>query len=284
MVFGSDIEEKYASQKDDVYKYLIRLHDGHFIESVIIRDRGRTTLCVSSQIGCALQCAFCATGRMGFIRNLSASEIADQVLLISKDINNGITNLVFMGMGEPFLNFDNVVKSIDIITDQKGMSIPMRRITVSTAGIIENIERYYENNYKFKIAVSLNAPEQEKREKLMPIAKKYPLSDLFETLHRYRKKMNKKITFEYILIKGFNDTPKDVKKLLELTLPLPSKINIIACNPLDNTEDKPSEEAVSNFIAALKMKHNSVHLRKSMGDDISAACGQLFAAQKNKIQ
>jgi len=274
-ITNSVIEKKYKSKKDKVYKYLIRLYDSNFIESVVIYDRHRITLCVSSQVGCNLKCTFCATGQMGLIRNLSCDEIVEQVLVISKDIQDKITNVVFMGMGEPLLNYDNVIKAISIITDQKGLSIPPRRITVSTAGIIDGIERYYIDNHNYKIAVSLNAPEQDKREKLMPIATKYPLSDLFNVLHKYRPKMKKKVTFEYILIEGYNDSFRDVKNLLKLTLPLPSKINIIPYNPVDNTGGKPSGETVLNFIARLKEKHRSVHLRKSQGDDISAACGQL---------
>jgi len=276
VITASSITEKHISQKDDVLKYLIRLRDNNFIESVIIRDSNRTTLCVSSQVGCALRCTFCATGKMGFIRNLSSGEIVEQVLLISKDINQPITNVVFMGMGEPFLNYDNVIKAIHIITDEKGLSIPPRRITVSTAGIIDGIKRYYEEEQKFKIAVSLNAPVQKKRLEIMPIAQHYPLDSLFHTLHNYRKKMKKKITFEYILIEGFNDTREDVRNLLQLTLQLPSKINVIPYNPVDTCKSQPSGEKVIDFIARLKEKHNSVHLRKSMGDDISAACGQLY--------
>ena len=261
--------------RDRVYKYLIRLYDKNFVESVLIFEKNRITLCVSSQVGCPFGCSFCATGKMGFIRNLSTGEIVEQVLIISKDTKEKITNIVFMGMGEPFLNYDNVVKAISIISDNKGLAIPLRRITVSTSGVIEGIKRYYEEEQKFKLAISLNAPDQNKREKLMPVAKKYSLSNLFKVLKEYQHKMNKKITFEYVLIEGYNDTRVDIKNLLKLTLPLPSKINIIPYNPIDNFNGKPSEKKIYNFVMELKKKHKSVHIRKSMGEDISAACGQL---------
>ncbi|GAB6183372.1 dual-specificity RNA methyltransferase RlmN [Thermodesulfovibrio hydrogeniphilus] len=263
---------------DGTQKFLWQLEDGHTIESVLIPDKERLTLCISSQVGCPLKCRFCLTGKIGFKRNLMAWEIVDQFIQVSKllkDEGRQITNIVFMGMGEPFLNLENVIEAIWRF--KNFIKFSPRRITVSTAGIIPNLKSIV-TQLPVKLAVSLNAPDDEKRSFLMPINKKYPLSELIEALKKYPLKPGQRITFEYVMIKNVNTTEEDAFKLAKLLKGIPSKINLIPFNPWKGCElEKPEEEEILRFQNILISKGYSVFIRKSKGSDILAACGQLKA-------
>ena len=253
------------------------LSDKKSIETVLISEAKRKTVCISTQIGCALRCRFCATGMMGLKRNLTAGEIVEQVLSIIKDSNENITNIVVMGMGEPFHNYDNVMKAINIFSDENGLSIARKRITISTAGIVPAIKRYADEGNKANLSISLNAVSDEKRKKLMPIGRTYPINDLISSVRYYTKKANKKVTFEYILIDGINDSVEDANKLAKLTGDISCKINLIPFNPIGNKYNRPSDEKIDKFFRVLSSSNIQVNLRWSKGEDINAACGQLVS-------
>lgn len=268
-----------TSSSDGTEKFLWELEDGEKIESVLISDRDRLTLCVSSQVGCPLKCVFCLTGQMGFRRNLNAWEIVDQFIQLNRLIEGQgkrITNIVFMGMGEPLLNFENLIDALWRFKDLIGIS--PRRITLSTAGIIPAIRELPYKAPPVKLAISLNATEQKTRSYLMPINKKYPLKQLLKTLREYPLKQGQRITFEYIMIKNLNCSEKDANRLYQLIHGIPAKINLIPFNPWQGcTFESPEEWEVYRFQNILISKGLSVFIRKSKGRDILAACGQLKA-------
>jgi 23S rRNA (adenine2503-C2)-methyltransferase len=262
---------------DGTRKLLLELDDGNCIESVIIPEEKRVTLCISTQVGCPLDCGFCVTGRGGFIRNLRLSEMINQVhaakLLLSDD--KPITNLVLMGMGEPLLNYEEVKRFLDIATDQSGLAFAPRRVTVSTAGIVPLIERLGRET-KVMLAISLNGATDEVRSHLMPINRKYPLKTLMEACRRYGSGKKRVITFEYILIKGVNDGQEDARKVAALLHKIPCKINLIPFNPFPgSTFTRPAREAILQFQQILIGNGYTTFLRESRGDEIRAACGQL---------
>lgn len=264
--------------KDKSIKFLFELEDKETIEAVFIKEKGRNTICISSQVGCPLACAFCATGYMGYKRNLTAGEIVDQIIQIKKNIpkNETINNIVFMGMGEPFLNYDNVLKALRIMTSDLGLGISPKRITVSTAGVTDKIYQLAQDLPKVKLAISLHSPEEELRKKLMPITKKFPLKPLLEAGRFYAKNSNQRITFEYVLIKGVNDTEEIALKLAKSIQGIPCKINLILYNPIADADfERPSMESVNRFREILYPRAPAVTLRISKGVDIQAACGQL---------
>ena len=268
------IEKKES--KEDAQKFLFELKDSNQIESVYIPEADRKTVCVSTQVGCPLQCKICYTGKIGFTRNLKFYEIADQVLQIQKLVNQRITNVVFMGMGEPFLNYDECLKACEVINSDFGLNIGARRITISTSGIIERIYDFAEFPLQVKLAISLNATDDKTRDILMPINRKYPLKDLFEAIRYFTEKKKKRVTFEYVLIKGINDTSEDVRRFQKLVGIIPCKINIIPLNPFPACKFKsPSPEETKAFVEKLYPKLPCVTIRKSRGVDILAACGQL---------
>jgi 23S rRNA (adenine2503-C2)-methyltransferase len=270
--------DKIVSEKDGTTKFLWRLQDGKKIESVIIYDRDRVTFCISSQVGCPLDCQFCATGKMGLLRNLSISEIIEQVLQMLTFTENRLTNIVFMGMGEPLLNFENVIKAADLLTDSQGIALGNRRITISTSGIAKNIRRLADENIPYALAVSLNAVNQEMRESIMPIAKKYHLETLLAAVKYYVQKTKKTVTFEYVLMKNINDSLHHAKELIKITHGIKSKINVIPCNSDDPKYQPPSEEKIAEFDYFVNKKQKTVTVRNRKGWDIKAACGQLYAA------
>lgn len=263
--------------KDGTTKLLIELEDKNLIECVLIPKEDRLTLCISSQAGCPLDCGFCMTGKGGFIRNLKSSEMVDQVFaaqgLVSAD--KKITNLVIMGMGEPLLNYDEVLKFLNIAVHQKGLCFAPRRVTVSTSGIAPMIARLGKET-KVNLAISINATTDEVRNRLMPINKKYPLKALLDACKNYPAARNRHIIFEYVLIAGVNDSIEDAKRLAGLLKGIRCKINLIPFNPFDGAEFKrPSDKAVSIFHKILMDNHYTSIVRASKGQDISAACGQL---------
>jgi 23S rRNA (adenine2503-C2)-methyltransferase len=275
------IREEISS--DGTRKYLFRTADANFIESVLIFNRDRVTACLSSQIGCRFGCKFCLTGRDKFIRNLETGEIVEQFLKMEEAYGAPITNVVFMGMGEPRNNYDNLVRSIRILTDDKGIGFPLRRITVSTAGVIPAIKRLGGEDFKVNLAVSLNAADDKTRNKLMAINKKYPMKELIKTALNYPGSRRKWVVFEYILIKDINDRPEDAKNLVKLIGKGQAKINLLTFNAYPGTSLKePEPERVRAFQEILLDHHITTLLRKSKGADIHAACGQLRAVEQEK--
>ena len=265
-------------------KYIFETSDGNKIESVVIPEKKRTTLCISTQVGCPLDCKFCATGLMGYKKNLSAGEIFDQLKLASKDYKDSlITNIVYMGMGEPLLNFKETVKSLEIFAEELTTGISLKKITVSTAGIAPKIKELEETGLKVKLAFSLHSCFEDIRSKIMPINKKYSLEENIEALKSYAAKTNTRITFEYIMLDGINDRDEDIKALARLMSTIPSKLNIIPFNSLEHMNPSglagklksTSMARIQKFADKLREKNITVMIRNTQGDDIAAACGQL---------
>ncbi|HFL3431198.1 TPA: 23S rRNA (adenine(2503)-C(2))-methyltransferase RlmN [Legionella pneumophila] len=287
-----DLPEIVACQKsaDGTHKWLLKLECGNCIETVFIPEANRGTLCVSSQVGCALNCSFCSTAKQGFNRNLSTAEIIGQVWLAARELsdNHGIhdkkiTNVVMMGMGEPLLNFDNVVSAMNIMMDDLAYGLSKRRVTLSTSGVLPEMERLREVS-PVALAVSLHAPTDELRNELVPINKKYPLSQLISLCKRYFKdEPRRKVTFEYVMLKGVNDQPEHASQLIKLLHNVPAKVNLIPFNPFPLTQyQRSSQETIDAFREKL-MKHGiNTITRKTRGDDIDAACGQLAGEVKDK--
>lgn len=277
------LKTRLVSQ-DGARKYLFALEDKSFIESVFIKQEKRNTICVSSQVGCAMNCAFCSTAKLGFKRNLSVGEIIGQVRYLLEDaktFDETFTNIVFMGMGEPFLNYDNVVKAIKILNDEYGLAFSARKITVSTSGVVPRIKDFFENKVEASLAVSLNATTDELRNVLMPINKKYPLNTLIEALKNVELKRNKKITIEYVLLKGVNDSESDLMRLRKILLGLKAKVNLVPFNGESDSKFKtPSEKSILEFGNALLKSKIMTTIRWSKGKDIDAACGQLAGKEK----
>ena len=270
--------------KDGTIKYGFLLADGKMIESVLIPEGDRNTLCVSSQVGCAMGCKFCLTGTMGFVRNLTPAEIVNQVCAVIDDIqkNGGgsLNNLVFMGMGEPLANFENLVTALKILMDDQGLNFSERRTTVSTCGIAPKIIELGER-IKVNLAISLHAADNETRDKIMPINKTYPLEVLLDACRAFPLPKRKRIMFEYILIEGLNDSEKDAYKLADILRGIPCKINLLPCNEVSALPYKrPTQERVEKFQKILWNGDYTVLLRSSRGADISAACGQLATQHK----
>ena len=268
-------------------KFLVKLDDGALIESVLIPSEERMTACISSQVGCALRCTFCATGQMGFKRDLVASEITDQVFLLQQEAHRlygrGITNIVFMGMGEPLLNLDNVFESISTLTEQEyRFSISERKITISTVGLVPEIGRIASSGLKTKLAISLHSADQATRERMMPVAADYPLDELSSAISAYNTKTGQPVTLVYMLLEGINDAPEDARKLARFAKRGLCKINLIDYNAIVNLKFRPGySDAKSMFIERLLDAGLHVTVRKSQGATINAACGQLATRSGN---
>lgn len=261
---------------DGTIKYLIEYSDGNCVETVLMRfdNRANLTACVSSQVGCAMNCAFCATGKRGFIRNLTEKEIVEQVLTIQRDTGLKVTNVVFMGQGEPLLNLDNVLKSLKIFNED--FQIGARRITISTCGVIPKINELAELNLQSTLALSLHAPNHQIRQRLMPIEKKYPLEDLKHALKNYVNKTGRRITIEYLLISGVNDSLEDAKEVAHLLHEIKCNINLIPYNSTEQNDfHKSTKDAIMKFKYVLEHSGKKVTIRLERGSDIDAACGQL---------
>lgn len=262
---------------DGTEKFLFSLEDNETIESVLIPDENRLTLCISSQVGCAMNCRFCMTGKLGLRRNLFAHEIVDQIIAVSRLIKPlTVTNIVLMGMGEPLNNFENVIEALWRIKDF--MKISPRRITLSTSGIVPKILELSKAAPPVNLAISINATTDEVRDYLMPVNKTYPIKDLLNACRRFPLQKGRRITFEYVLIKGINDSPEDARRLVKLLKGIPSKVNLIPFNPFPGAEfERPTDEAVKEFQEILLSHYLTAIIRKSKGQDIEAACGQLRA-------
>ena len=279
-VTNTKIKVKQVSS-DGTIKYLIEYPDGECVETVLMRfdNRANLTACVSSQVGCAVNCSFCATGKRGFIRNLTYQEIVEQVLTIQRDTGLKVTNIVFMGQGEPLLNIDNVLKALEIFNND--FQIGARRITISTSGIIPQIRRLAKEELQSTLAISLHASNHAVREKIMPIEKKYPINELIDSLKEYVDRTGRRITVEYILIKGLNCTIEAAKELAHLLHDLKCNINLIPYNPVTKTDyEKPSNNEIMKFKYLLEHSGKKVTVRLERGADIDAACGQLSGKTK----
>jgi len=270
---------------DGTIKYSMKLHDKLLVEGVLIPTKKRITACISSQVGCSLDCVFCATGTLKLERNLTASEIYEQVFILNQEalslFGKPLSNIVYMGMGEPLLNYNNMLESIHLITTEKGMGISPKRITVSTAGIAKMIKKLGDDMVKFNLAVSLHSANNEKRSSLMSLNDSVSLQELRDAIRYFYDKTNSRITYEYILFKNINDSVDDAKELAKFCRVSPCKINLIEYNTVDDFPyEKSTNKVTENFIVYLEEKNLIVNLRKSKGKDINAACGQLV----NKLQ
>ena len=277
--------EKKQKSKDGTYKLGFRLFDGELIEGVLIPSQDRYTACISSQIGCSLGCKFCATSQIKFKRNLTAGEIYDQVIEIQNILpeNKKLDNIVLMGMGEPLLNYDNVMTAINYLTSEQGLGMSPQRITLSTVGVCKDIRQLANDNVKFNLAISLHSCNYETRKNIMPITKSNPLSELKEAIKYFYEKTKTRITFEYLLLKGINDSLKDAKELANFCKVVPCKVNIIEYNPVNNTPFEKSNNTNSqNFIDFIESKNIIINVRRSKGEDIDAACGQLAGKDRRK--
>ena len=272
--------DQMQRSEDGTVKNAVRLHDGLVVESVLIPTETRTTACVSSQVGCSLDCNFCATARLKRMRNLEPGEIYDQVAAIDSEsrlyYNRPLSNIVFMGMGEPLMNYPNVMKAIDKITSSEGLGMSPKRITVSTSGVSKMIKKMADDEVKFKLAVSLHSAVEEIRNQIMPFTKSFPLPELREALEYWYKKTKSKVTYEYVVWKGINDDKRSIDALVKFCKHVPCKVNLIEYNPIDDGEfQQASEESINAYIKALELNDIIVKVRRSRGKDIDAACGQL---------
>jgi 23S rRNA (adenine2503-C2)-methyltransferase len=272
--------DQMQRSNDGTIKNAVKLHDGLIVESVLIPTQKRTTACVSSQVGCSLDCKFCATARLKRMRNLNPDEIYDQVVAIDKQSrlyhNRPLSNIVFMGMGEPLMNYNNVLKAIEKITSEEGLGMSPKRITVSTSGVPKMIKKMADEAVKFNLAVSLHSAIDEVRTSIMPFNKTFPLNDLREALEYWYTKTKNRITYEYVVWNGINDTQKDVDALVRFCRFAPSKVNLIEYNPIDDGQfSQASEEAIQRYVNTLEQNNITVTIRRSRGKDIDAACGQL---------
>lgn len=266
---------------DGTIKNAVKLHDGLTVESVLIPTFSRTTACVSSQVGCSLNCKFCATAQLKRMRNLNPDEIYDQVVAIDKESrlynNMPLSNIVFMGMGEPLMNYHNVLKSIEKITSSEGLGMSPKRITVSTSGVPKMIKKLADDQVKFNLAVSLHSARQEVRTQIMPFSAQFTLDDLKESLVYWYQKTKKRVTYEYIVWEGINDTQADIDALISFCKAIPCKVNIIEYNPIDSEEvfQQASDISIASYVTQLEKNNIVVTVRHSRGKDIDAACGQL---------
>lgn len=269
-------KEVQISKLDGTRKYLFALEDGNLIESVLMKYKHGNSVCISSQAGCRMGCKFCASTLDGLVRNLTAAEMLDQVYRIGKDIGERVSNVVVMGTGEPLDNFDSLVKFIRLLTDENGLHISQRNLTVSTCGIVPRIRELADCNFAITLALSLHASSQEKRKKLMPVANKYEIHEVLSACRYYFEKTGRRVTFEYSLVGGVNDTKEDAKELSYLLSGMNCHVNLIPVNPVKEREFVPPDASVTaDFKEKLEKKGLNVTVRREMGRDIDGACGQL---------
>ena len=271
---------KAEKSSDGTIKYSLKLYDNKLVEGVLIPSKKRLTACISSQVGCSLSCTFCATGTLKLERNLNYAEIYDQIFILNEEalLNFGkpLSNIVYMGMGEPLLNYENLLKSIELVLSKTGLSMSPKRITVSTAGIAKMIKKLADDDVRFNLAISLHTSDDKKREEIMPINKSINLEELKESIKYFFEKTGTRITYEYILFKDINDSLDDAHELVKFCKSTPCKVNLIEYNSVDNIPfQKASNNKTEKFINFLNEKNVIVNLRRSKGKDINAACGQL---------
>ena len=268
--------ERQVSKMDGTNKFLFQLQDGNVVESVLMKYKHGNSVCVSSQVGCRMGCKFCASTIGGLERNLKVSEMLGQIYQIQKISGERVSNVVIMGTGEPMDNYNNFVKFIHILTDENGLNISQRNITVSTCGIVPNMKRLAEEKFQITLALSLHGSTQEKRKTLMPIANKYELAEVLEACDYYFEKTGRRITFEYSLVHGVNDNEEDANELIGILKPRKCHLNLIPINPIkERSFEKPSKKSAENFKNKLEKSGINVTIRREMGSDIDGACGQL---------
>ncbi|QSX06859.1 23S rRNA (adenine(2503)-C(2))-methyltransferase RlmN [Sedimentibacter sp. zth1] len=271
-----NILERYDSKLDETKKYLMVLEDENIIETVFLKYKYGNTLCISSQVGCKMGCVFCASTKKGFIRNLNVSEMLNQIYLVQKDTGERISNIVIMGTGEPLENYNNILDFFKIINDEMGQNISLRKITMSTCGVVPKIYELADLDLQITLAISLHVANQEKREQVLPIARKYNLSELKDACNYYIKKTNKRITFEYILIDGFNDNYQDAMNLCNYLDGMLCNINLIPYNSIKESDISSSTESnINKFKQIITQNGLTATVRRELGSDINAACGQL---------
>ena len=277
--------ERQVSELDGTNKFLFELYDGNVVESVLMRYKHGNSVCISSQVGCRMGCRFCASTLDGLERNLTPSEMLGQIYEIQKISGERVSNIVIMGTGEPLDNYDNFVTFIHMISDEHGLNISQRNITVSTCGIIPNMKKLAEENFQITLALSLHGSNQEKRKKLMPVANKYELTDVLEACDYYFKKTGRRITFEYSLVHSVNDTEEDAEELIRILKPRNCHLNLIPVNPIKERDfEKPTRQHAEKFKNKLEKNGINVTIRREMGSDIDGACGQLRRRHVNKEQ
>lgn len=276
-----EIEEKYVSKIDGTRKYLLRLEDGNMVESVVMYYKHGITICISCQVGCRMGCRFCASTIGGLVRNLTCGEILDQVIFITKDIGERISNIVMMGIGEPLDNYNNVIKFLHNVNHPYGVNIGYRHISVSTCGVVPNIYKLMDEDIPITLSVSLHSPDNEKRSEIMPVNKKYPIDQLIEACREYLDKTNRRISFEYALIENVSDTDEIAYKLATLLKGMLCHVNLIPVNEVKERDfKKPSGERIERFKNILEKRGINATVRRKLGSDINASCGQL---RRNRI-
>lgn len=275
-ISGCSIEEKYVSRIDSTVKYLFRLHDGEYIESVIMKYKYGYTICVSSQVGCKMGCRFCASTLAGFKRNLTAGEIESQIHAAQTDLNIRISHIVLMGIGEPLDNFDNVIRFIENVNNDNGLNISARNITLSTCGIVPKIKALMQLNLQITLTISLHAPNDEIRSRTMPVNEKYGVHELIAVCHEYALRTSRRVSFEYTLIKDVNDSRECAEELSELIKGMLCHVNLIPVNNVDERNNiRSTDESVNNFLQILQKNGINATIRRTLGSDINASCGQL---------
>ena len=274
-------KKRIPSQEDESVKILFQTRDNNFIETVSMVNGDRHTVCLSSQSGCALDCSFCATGRLGFGRNLNTGEIIDQLIFVRRNIKQPITNVVFMGMGEPFHNYENVLNAADIFHSPKGFNLASTRITISTAGLLPQIKQFIKEKRQYKLAISLNAANDKVRNNIMPVNKKWSINELIKAGKEYSNQKKRLVMFEYVLLKGVNDSKNDALKLAQLLKGIPCKLNLIPYNETNGSYLRPDEAVITQFSEILHENRDEyrVLVRWSKGQDINGGCGQLAGKQ-----
>lgn len=276
IICGCEVEKKSVSALDSTVKYLFKLYDGEFIESVLMKYKYGYSLCVSTQVGCRMNCAFCATGVGGFVRNLNASEILSQIHAAQNDMNIRVSHIVLMGMGEPMDNYDNVIKFLMLVNDDTGLNLGMRNISLSTCGIIPGIEKLAKEDLQLTLSVSLHASNDEIRSRLMPVNRKYGVDELLKACKAYADRTSRRISYEYAMFGGVNDTDECAKELAEKLKGTLAHINLIPANDVTESGLKSSTpERIKRFAQILENSGRNVTVRRSLGGDIDASCGQL---------
>ena len=284
-LYNCSIARKQVSKIDGTVKYLFELHDGDFVESVVMKYKYGYTICVSSQVGCKMGCAFCASTLGGFKRSLNAGEILSQLYRAQKDIGERISHIVLMGMGEPLDNFDNVMRFLALISDEKGLNISMRNISLSTCGIVPKIEDLLNKKMQLTLSISLHAPSNELRNKIMPINKKYDVDELLGMCRRYASETSRRISFEYSMLSGVNDSDECARLLSSKLKGILCHVNLIPVNEVAESPFKPSTpERIEKFVSILSSNGINVTVRRTLGSDIDASCGQLRLKENKKIK
>lgn len=282
-IYNCSIEKKLVSMYDNTVKYLFRLHDGELIESVVMKYKYGYTICVSSQVGCKMGCKFCASGIAGFVRNLSASEILSQIYTAQRDLDIRISHIVMMGVGEPLDNFDNVTKFLSMISDENGLNIGMRNISLSTCGVVTGIYKLLEKKLQLTLSVSLHAPNDEIRSRTMPVNDRWNINELLKACRDYTRETSRRISFEYAMIDGVNDSDECARELASKLKRMLCHVNLIPVNSVkERSYKKSNDNRIASFIKILESRGINVTVRRTLGSDINASCGQLRRGESNQ--